>query len=326
MRLILSLPAPTLLASLLLACVPLATLAQSPAQDRVYMDQTLQEAARIVGQTGSLTVSTSTDEDSQLLEREFGTQKLRPISPRAPQWQIALEAGGFYTSNAVLAPFEEQQDWVGRSVLRAAWAPAITKQLSGLVSTSYGAWRYADLDFLDFDDLGAQAGLVWRSAAPPLAAGLPSLTGWAQYRYNRLIRPWEWSGLLYETHLLEVGARQAWSLTPDMAVWVGGNAAFSVEGQPDLFRRSEYSAQAGGLWMITPRLMATVLYRAAIFDYLKADRQDVNHLLHAGISWQVARELRVDFFVSGTLNDSDISIFDYEVMNVGLNLMLSKMW
>ena len=298
---------------------------QSLVQDRVSIDQTLQGAARMSGQE-RFTWSASPDEASSLLEKEYGTQKIRPLPPEAREWMVSVEAGGFYTSNALLAPFAETQDWVGRSVIRAAWAPAITDQLSLMMSASYGLWRYSDLPFLDFDDVGAQAGLIWSADAPLLAGGMARSSAWAQYRYNRLLLPWEWDSLLYETHFAEAGLRQAWGIGKDVAVWISGNAAASVAGRPALFRRSEYSAQCGALWQITPKLNATVLYRAALFDYLEDDRQDVNQLIHLGVSWQISRSLRADVYLGGSFNDSNLPVFDYEALNLGLNLALSKMW
>lgn len=296
------------------------------AQDRAAMDQTLQQAARISGQTADQSWTLATDEDSQLLETEFGTQRLHPVRPKPQEWLIALEAGGFITSNAVLAPFDEQTDWVGRSALRAAWSPQLTPTVFGLVAANYGIWRYADLDFLGFDDVGAQAGLVWKSDAPPLAGSLPPFSAWAQYRYNRLVRPWEWQALLYETHFFETGLRKAWGLSPDIAVWLGGNAAFSVDGQPRLFRRHEFSLQAGAIWQITPQLAASLLWRGARFHHVSDPRRDWNHLLFAGLSWRVRPLLRVDLYWDGTNNDSNIGIFDYSVTNGGVNFAVSKGW
>lgn len=315
-----------LLLSLFTLLTPSGLWGQSQAQDRVSADQTLREAAQLSGQVESFSWSTATDEKSRLMESEYGEQKLRPLPPERPEWLVAVEAGGFYTSNAVLAPFAEKQDWVGRSALRAAWAPAITDELSILVAANYSLWRYSDLPFLDFDDLGAQAGLVWSTDAPALAGGIQRFSTWAQYRYNRLTLPWEWDGLLYETHFAEAGLRQAWGIGQDVAVWISGNAALSMAGRPALFRRSEYSAQLGMLWQISPKWTATAIYRAALFDYVEGDRRDVNHLLHAGVSWQMRRNLKADFYLSGTLNDSNVPIFDYEAFNVGLNLAVSKMW
>jgi hypothetical protein len=300
--------------------------AQSQAQDRVVMDQTLRAATGLMATSSELTPAKADDEKSRLLESEFGTQKIRPLTPKNPSMLIGIETGGFYTSNAVLAPFAEKSDWVGRAVLRAAWLPEITDHLSLLVSANYGLWRYSDLDFLDFDDIGGQAGFVWKSRAPLLPGQIPVFSAWAQYRYNRLTRPWEWEALLYETHFAEAGLRQAWGLGENATLWISGNAAVSVAGQPELFRRHEYSAQLGALWQLTPKIALTTLYRAALFDYVQGDRQDINHLLFAGVSWQVSSLLRADFYASGTHNDSNVPIFDYQVINLGLNAALTKMW
>lgn len=300
--------------------------AQNQAQDSVVMDQTLRSATGLSSTRSDLTLTKTDDEKARLLESEFGTQKIRPLTVKNPSLLIGIEAGGFYTSNAVLAPFDEMSDWVGRSVLRAAWFPEITDHLSLLVSANYGLWRYAELDFLDFDDIGGQAGFVWKSSTPLLAGQMPRFTAWAHYRYNRLTRPWEWDALLYDNHFAESGLRQAWALGKNASLWIGGNAAVSLAGQPDLFRRHEFSAQLGTLWQMTPKLTLTALYRAALFDYVREDRQDINHLLFAGLSWQISSLLRADFYASGTHNDSSVPIFDYQVVNLGLNLALTKTW
>lgn len=302
------------------------SIAQSFVQDRVLIDQTLRAATQMSGAQEEMKLSPAADADSKLLESEFGTQRLRPLVAEPPEMLLSLDVGGFFTTNAALTPGLEISDWVGRTVLRAAWFPQITENLSFLTAASYGLWRYADTSALDFDDFGAQSGLVWKTDSPLLTGGIPAFSAWAQYRYNRIFSALAWSDRLYETHFIEAGMKKAWALSPSVTAWGAGNAALSVEGQPALFRRHEYSVQAGALWQITPRLSSTLLYRAALFDYVTDARCDVNHLLFLGLSCQLTSNVRADLFVSGVGNDSDNSIFDYEVINAGLNFAITKIW
>lgn len=290
------------------------------------IDQTLRAATQMSGTQDKMKLSPADDADSKLLESEFGTQRLRPLVAEPPELLLALDVGGFFTTNAALTPALEISDWVGRSVLHAAWFPQITENLSFLTAASYGLWRYTDTSALDFDDFGAQSGLVWKVDSPLLTGDIPAFSAWAQYRYNRIFRALEWSDRLYETHFIEAGLKKAWALKPSVTVWVAGNAALSVDGQPALFRRHEYSVQTGALWQITPRLSSTLLYRAAMFDHVTDARRDVNHLLFLGLSYQLTSKVRADLFASGIVNDSDNPIFDYEVINAGLNFAITKLW
>lgn len=307
----------------------LSTMAQSPAVDRAVIDQTIREALRSTkGDARAQTAdSPASREETKLIDREFGQQSISGLVRQKPQqFLVSLEASGFFTSNAALAPGPESSDWVGRTGLRGAWFPKLTENINLLAMASYSLWRYADLQQLDFDDFGSQIGLQYHLGRGELPGGISRFNVWAQYRYQRLTAPWNWGNRLYENHFLETGLRQGWLLSPTVSVWLGGNAAVSVEGAPSAFRRHEFSAQAGTTWQITPKLAFTSLYRFAWFDYVNVSRNDLNHLLFMGLGYQVTKGLTAQIYVSGIFNHSDVNAFDYKALNTGLGLAMSHVW
>ncbi|MBN8418923.1 MAG: hypothetical protein J0L73_08415 [Verrucomicrobia bacterium] len=304
-------------------------MAQSPAVDRAVTDLTIREALRTTKRDArdQRTVSPATQEEINLLDREFGQQSISGLVRQKPQqFLMALEAGGFFTSNAALAPGPETSDWVGRTGLRGAWFPKLTDHVNLLAMANYSLWRYADQQQLDFDDFGSQIGLQYHQGRGELMGGLSRLNVWAQYRYQRLTSPWNWGNRLYENHFLETGLRKGWLLSPTVSVWLGGNAAVSVGGGPSAFRRHEFSTQAGAAWQITPKLAFTSLYRFAWFDYVQVSRNDLNHLLFLGLGYQVTSNLTAQVYVSGIFNHSDVNAFDYKALNTGMGLVLSHVW
>lgn len=307
----------------------ISTMAQSPAVDRAAMDQTIREALRTTkrGTNSQTSASPASQEEINLLDREFGLQNISGLVQQKPeQFLLALEAAGFFTSNAALLPGPEISDWVGRPGLRAAWFPKLSEHFSLLAMTNYSLWRYAEQQQLDFDDFGGQFGLQYHQQRAQLPGGMSRFTGWAQYRYNRLISPWNWGNRLYEAHFLEAGLRQGWSPIANVSVWLGANAALNAAGGPNDLRRHEFSSQAGVLWQITPRFSTTALYRFASFDYTEVSRTDLNHLLFLGLSYQLTANFRADLFVSGIFNHSDINTFDYKALNTGMGLVISQVW
>lgn len=296
--------------------------AQSSIADRALMDQTLMEATRL----GSLKTGVAEEKPETLLDREFGVLKVRPLSSAPPQVLFSVDAQVAYTSNAALTPNQEISDWLLRTTARAAWFPKITDRLALLVAGSYSLLRFADQSALDLDDLNLQAGFLWTAGKGPLPGDLMPLAAWAHYRYNRILSPWEWQPALYQTHFLEVGARPAWALSRTVTVWLGLNAAFSVEGGPDFFRRHEYSAQTGVLWQMTPRLAVTGLYRFAYYDHVKTPRHDLNHLLAAALTYRFTPAVQVGLYLNAVSNQSSDRRFDYQVLQTGLNLALTKTW
>ncbi|MFN0078921.1 MAG: hypothetical protein ACKVY0_20870 [Prosthecobacter sp.] len=307
----------------------LPSLAQSPTVDRAMMDQTVRAALRTQRQaTRSAAAATpGSQQELDLLDREFGLQSISGLVRQEPeQWLLSLETAGFFTSNAALSPTATVSDWVGRPGLRAAWFPKLSEQVSLLAMTHYSLWRYAEQQQLDFDDFGGQFGLQYNHGQGQLPGGMSRFTGWAQYRYNRQNSPWNWGNRFYEAHFLEAGLRQGWAIASSVSTWLGANAAVSVAGGPVDFRRHEYSAQAGALWQITPRLSTTALYRFAWFDHAEVSRTDLNHLLFLGLSCQVTTHFRADLFVSGIFNHSDVNAFDYQALNTGLGLVISHAW
>lgn len=324
---------------LLPACLLVQTLplvAQAPVADRAAMEQTIREALRTTRRAGGAASAQAASSallpaidqaEIDLLDREFGLQNITGLIEREPEaFLLCLEASGFFTSNAALVPGPERSDWVARPGVRGAWFPKLTDSLSLLAMASYSLWRYADLQELDFDDFGGQIGVQYNRGRSVLPGGMAELNAWAQYRYQRLVSPWNWGNRLYETHFLEAGLRKGWALGSEVAAWVGGSSAFSVEGAPGQYRRHEHSVQTGALWQISPRLAFTAVYRFAWFDYAEVSRDDLNHLLFLGLGFQATANLRADLFVSGIFNHSDINAFDYQALNSGLGLVISHAW
>jgi len=307
----------------------ISSMAQSPAMDRAVIDQTIREALRTTkpGSSVKRAVTPEEREEINLLDREFGQQTINGLIRQKPeQFMLMFESMGFFTSNARLSPGPEKSDWVGRPGLRGAWFPQLTDRINLMAMSNYSLWRYAEQKQLDFDDFGGQFGLQYHLGRGQLPGGISRFTGWAQYRYQRLTSPWHWGGRLYENHFIEAGLRKGWQLRPDLSLWLGGNAAVSIEGAPAAFRRHEYSTQAGVAWQITPKLAFTTLYRFAWFDYVKVSRNDLNHLLFMGLGYQMNRHLVAQLFVSGIFNHSDVNAFDYQALNTGMGVVISKTW
>lgn len=316
--------------ALAILCFPALAQEAAPAVDRAAVDQTIREAMRIgsrstQGQTAQL--SSSQLQEINLLDREYGVQQIQGVvKPKPPSYMLMLEGSGFYTTNATLSSSAARSDWVARSGLRAVWTPQITERTSLLLMSYYALWRYADLRQINFDDFGTQAWLQYKAGRQELPGGLSRFWGWAGYRYQRLTSPWNWGHLLYENHFLETGGRAAWSPFNQVSVWLGANAAVSVAGAPDQFRRHEFSTQAGALWQMTPRLRFTALYRLAWFDYMQTSRNDLNQLFFLGFGCQIMKNLRTDLFVNGVLNRSSGSPYSYNAMNTGLGIQVSQSW
>lgn len=302
----------------------------TPAVDRAAVDQTIREAMRIGSRSGqgqTAQLSPSQQQEVNLLDREYGVQQIQGIvQPKPASYLLMLEGSGFYTSNAALTSTAQHSDWVARSGLRAAWVPQITERLSLLAMSYYSLWRYADFQQINFDDFGAQAWLQYQAGKNTLPGALSPFTAWGGYRYQRLTTPWSWGHLLYDNHFLEAGSRAAWSPVNRVSVWLGGNAAVSVAGAPDLLRRHEFSFQSGALWQITPKLRFTALYRLAWFEYVDTARHDLNHLFFLGFGCQIMKNLRTDLFINGVLNRSSAGIYSYNAMNTGLGVQISQTW
>ncbi|MBL9129745.1 MAG: hypothetical protein JNG86_01000 [Verrucomicrobiaceae bacterium] len=303
--------------------------AQAPTVDRVSQDHTLQEAMRLSRPRKPVAKPTTTSfsqAEIDLLDHEFGRQNVTGIVQEQDEWLLLLEANATYTTNAALVDSPTIAAWIARPGLRAAWMPRLSENWSMLAMSYYSLWRYSRASFLDFDDFGGQIGLQYQSSGTWIPGGLPENSGWLQYRYQRQMQPWDWGQGLFDTHFIEAGLRRACKLAPQIGAWLGTNAAFSLEGRPDLFRRHEYSVQAGSQWQISPRLALTGIYRLAWFKTVETRRDDYNHFFLLGLNYQLTRHLQASLFVNGVHNISDVQIFDYQALNTGAGASLSLSW
>jgi hypothetical protein len=302
--------------------------AQAPAADRALQDQSIREAMQLsrLRKAPAQNGTSLSPEELKMIDREFGTQSVTGVVFDREEWLLMMEANGFFTSNATLSNTTEISDWVGRPGLRGAWMPKLNDHWSVLAMSNYSLWRYAHSKPLDFDDFGGQLGLQYQQGQGQVPGGLPTLSSWLQYRYQRLFSPGNWGSSIYETHFIETGLRKAWKLSPSVGAWLGANAAVSVAGLSDAFRRHEFSLQAGSIWQITPKASLTALYRAAWFNVVKTKRDDLNQTFLLGLSYQLTSKVKADLFMNSVFNQSDVDAFDYDVFNVGMGAALVLTW
>lgn len=261
-------------------------------------------------------------------DEEFGVQR---ILYRRSNWEpftFRYDLMGNYTSNVALSSRGEEDDFFLRTGALFNYTPQITGGLFFTGSAAAHTYRYAEASFFDFDLLQADAGLLYATpqqgtAFDPL---LGDLTTSLRYGYYRITDTWEWDDALFDNHSLLLNVHKVWRLSRGHQAYAGLGADWSLDASSELARRDEYSAYVGYRIKWTASLETSLQYRAAWYDYSRFGRDDFNQIVALSAEYRFNDWLRAAAYLSGTFNNSDREVFDYEAFGAGLGLALVVTW
>ncbi len=87
--------------------------------------------------------------------------------------------------------------------------------------------------------------------------------------------------------------------------------------EPSSLQRADASSFVGYDLALSRSLTVFANYRASFFGYPQSGRRDFNQALSAGLRFQLNRWFSLSATVSGVLNESNKTPFDYHAVNLG---------
>ncbi|MGI8601524.1 MAG: hypothetical protein ACR2OZ_00835 [Verrucomicrobiales bacterium] len=147
-----------------------------------------------------------------------------------------------------------------------------------------------------------------------------------RYGYYLITEPWDWGDDVFDNHSIAAGAQKTWRFSRGHQAFAGFSGDWSVSASDEAPRRDEYTAYAGYRVKWTSSFETTLLYRAAWHDYQSFGRDDFNQIVSLGAEYKFTDWLRATAYLSGTFNNSDREVFDYDVFNSGLGVALVLRW
>ena len=269
-------------------------------------DQTLTtpEASPAPPGTGELVMVTSPN-DTDIGEQQF----LRPSETYQP-FTASVAIPIYWTSNVALTNKGEQGDVLTSPVAAVAYQPRITNNLSGYAGVREQLFYYKRLHDFDFGSFDAEVGLTY---TVPQFYHLILHLG---YDYNRLTKKDSFDDF-FSNHMLVLNGEVPIRINRAQQLSIGVSANVSMTAVPEKPRRDDFDGYFVYSVQLTRALVLAASGRVSVHDYILTDRVDVTELVALNATFSVTDFLSVNALASFAANQSNHSVFDYEVGDLG---------
>jgi hypothetical protein len=240
-------------------------------------------------------------------DQSFGKQQILKTEEKVRDFTLGASASEFYTSNVALTRSDTISDSFFVGSVGLSWTPRINNQLQMQLGALASIFRYSDTSELDFQTIGAGVGAVW---TPPNAWGI-GLT----VRYDFIE--------LFDRHSDELLQDHEFSLVAQKIFVLGRSHALSFDligsvGISDPFaqQRDQIGFAIGYHLQLARNLVADLGYRNSGYFYNNG-RSDLNQVFSLALRYYLTRWAALEGFMSGAINNSNRSAFDYDVFTSG---------
>ena len=253
------------------------------------------------------------EEGAVAADESFGKQQILKAEEKIPEFVLSADASLFYTSNVALTSEDTVDDGFFVGGVTLSWTPRISNELQLVMGARASIFRYFDTSDLDFQTVGAGIGSIWT---------LPGMFGIAlmpRYDFTEL----------WDRHSDELLQDHQFSLTAQKIFVLGRSHALSFSligslGIADPFaeQRDQIAFAIGYHLQVTRNFVADFGYRSSGYFYNEG-RSDANHIFSMALRYYLTRWAVLEGFLSGAINTSNHSAFDYNVFTSGGGLGLT---
>ena len=250
----------------------------------------------------------ATDDDS------MGVQQILKEQEKRPTFVISAGVSEVFTSNVALTRNDERHDLFGVAELGAAWTPRLSPTVEVNAGAHASIFRYLRTPELNFENLGAGAGLAWTPEA------LRGLSFFGRYDLTQLLDP-DGDHILTD-NVFTVGTQKviAFSRSQSLSVGATGSLSFS---DPISAQRHQASAFASYHVQIARDFGVDLLWRPAVHFYEELGRTDFNNILSLTLRYRISTFADLSAFASYGINRSETIAFDYDVLTTGAGVVLA---
>jgi hypothetical protein len=249
-------------------------------------------------------------------EKDIGEQQILKRVEEYKPFTISIYSPFYWTSNAALVSRGEQDDVLFAPGVTLMYEPRITKTLYAQVGVVQQFFFYDKLTELNFASLDVIAGLHYYL---PQFHNL-SLRGY--YDYNRLTDTHNFDEI-FVNHSIILNAELPFRIARAQQIFLGLNLNLSFYGNPESPRRNNYSLYANYDLALSRSFSLDAAFQFVVRDYYSGDRTDVNEILSLSAYYRVRDWLTLSALSSFSWNQSNHSVFDYSVANIGGGVALT---
>jgi len=305
-----------------LVCAAALILASQPTEGQVPSGQT-QDRAQLLGGQANPTVPTVTPSGeaqgyavTSPNEKDIGEQQILKRMEEYRPFTVSVYSPFFWTSNVALVSSGDEDDFVVAPGVTLLYQPRITKTFYGEIGVVQQFFLYDRFSELNFSSFDAIAGVAY------YLPQFHNLSLRARYDYNRLTDIDHFDEF-FVNHSIILNADLPFRIGRAQQVFAGVALNLSFYANPDPPRRNDYSFYVGYDVGLSRSFSIDAAARLAVRDYYVGDRTDVSEILSLSANYRIRDWLILSALSSFAWNQSNHSVFDYSVGNIGGGVALT---
>jgi len=250
-------------------------------------------------------------------DTDLGEQQILKQVEEYQPFTASVAAPFYYTSNVALTRRGVVSDFLVAPAAGVYYQPRITHTLYAFVDVRQQFFYYDRYDSFDFGSFDAEAGLIY--ALPQFH----NLILRGEYDFNRLTSSDRIQDEFFSNHALIASAELPFRLGRAQQVSLGADVNISVAADHESPRRNDYGVFLGYSIFLTRALSLDSVGRVVVRDYYHGDRADVSEMLALSANYRLTNWWTASAISSFAASQSNHSVFDYKVANVGGAIALS---
>jgi hypothetical protein len=248
-------------------------------------------------------------------DADLGVQAILKRQEQYQPFTVSVSLPYYWTSNVALVRTGKVSDGVFAPAFVFAYQPKLMKTLYGEFIASQQLFYYNRFGSFNFTSFDAIAGVVYY---------LPkyhNLTLRLRYDYNRLTTD-EWDEF-FANHSIVASADMPFRFGRAMQLNLGALANVSVAADPSEPQRSDFEVYGGYHVQFSRSFSVDAVGRVLFKEYYEGGRNDVSELISLSADYRVRDWLTLSAVSTFAWNQSNHSVFDYSVVNLGGALALT---
>jgi hypothetical protein len=252
-------------------------------------------------------------------DADLGEQRILKRVEEYQPFTISVGAPFYWTSNVALTRSGEQSDFVVAPAVGAFYEPRITNTLYGLIDVREQLFYYDRFDNFNFGSFDVEVGFRY------LVPQWHNLLLRVEYDYNRLTEKNSFAAF-FQNHAFIIDAGVPFRFGRAQTVTLGAYANISMaseeSGQPPNInaisaQRSDYGTYLAYSATLTRSFFINAIGTLVVRQYYEGGRDDISEILALTGNYRVNKYLTVSAVSTLAASQSNQSVFDYQVANLG---------
>jgi hypothetical protein len=252
-------------------------------------------------------------------DADLGEQQILKRVEQYQPFTISAGAPFYWTSNVALTRSGEQSDFIVAPAVAAFYEPRITSTLYGLIDVREQLFYYDRFDNFNFGSFDFEVGFRY------LVPQWHNLLLRVEYDYNRLTEKNSFAAF-FQNHAFIIDAAVPFQFGRAQTLTLGAfaniSAAAEESGQPPNInaisaQRSDYGTYLAYSANLTRSFFINAVGTLVVRQYYEGDRDDISEILALTANYRVNKYLTVSAVSTLAASQSNQSVFDYQVANLG---------